>query len=425
MNLLLYEDFPLRTTRVLGDYADDKPLGLAFGDLTGARFDCLRLSSTDFFVADHVFDVTSCFTDGQKTESFEASLQSDGKGNTWTIVTIGSPVPEGSIVSVCGFGMKDPATGALIENPGDVLAELSRRCGRSDDWQQIRDEASTLGLRVAGRVFAVASIQSIYDEVTQSVGGIWASGIMSRIYPADVVDPPILRFEGSALVTLGIPKTSIDDTFDILRLGYGFSDSSNKALRFIELTASPQQFGGVVKEVTYKWLRSSVNAEGVGRRVLGRGAGERYDVPFSTDAGIRPGTWVELVAHPGWPCPGPDPQIMVLAVEHDDRTGEDSITGETVLSTPTITVTGHSIALPDTVGATVDVVTKNGITTITISDLDGKPLKGARCSVDGGAPKTTNDRGQVSYILSIATHHLECSAPGKDTFELDFESGAG
>ena len=44
MNLLLSELLPLRTTRMLGDYAVDAVLAQRFGDLTRARFPLVQLT---------------------------------------------------------------------------------------------------------------------------------------------------------------------------------------------------------------------------------------------------------------------------------------------------------------------------------------------------------------------------------------------
>jgi hypothetical protein len=189
VNLLLSEDMPLRTSRVLGDFAADFVLGHAYGDLTKARIPAERLDDTRFFVADHVFDLTDTFVDAQKTLTWEQSLESDGAGHTWTIVTLGAPAPAGAVVSVSGFGKRDPRSGALIENPGDVLDDICRIAGRSDNWQAIRDETSALGIKIAGRIGEVKSIRAQIDEVCQSIGAIWSAG-MARVYPADAVSGP-------------------------------------------------------------------------------------------------------------------------------------------------------------------------------------------------------------------------------------------
>jgi hypothetical protein len=421
VNLLLSEDMPLRTSRVLGDFAADFVLGHAYGDLTKARIPAERLDETRFFVADHVFDLTDTFVDAQKTLTWEQSLESDGAGHTWTIVTLGAPAPAGAVVSVSGFGKRDPRSGALIENPGDVLDDICRIAGRSDNWQAIRDETSALGIKIAGRIGAVKSIRAQIDEVCQSIGAIWSAG-MARVYPADAVSGRVFEFDQS-VVTLGSVSASLEDTFDVLRLGYDFSEAAGRAQRFIELTANPPRFGGVVKEVTYLWLRTTANAEAVGRRVLGRGAGERYAVSFRSQRAVRPGDWTRLKSLREWPLPGDDPDVMSLGVTIDERTGIADVTGETLRAVPTIAVTGHTIALPDTADASLHVVTVNGLTTITVSKLDGKPLKGAHVALDGAAAKTTDANGQVFFRVAAGPHDCLIEATGMDPVELQIITG--
>src|SRR5437868_12619774 len=109
---------------MLGDFAEDRPLPHRYGDLTAARFPLIRLSPTEFFAADHPMEVTRVFTDAEETQSWAQSLQSNLKGHTWTIVTLGAPAPATAIVSACGKGKRNPTTGALLENPAEILQDV-------------------------------------------------------------------------------------------------------------------------------------------------------------------------------------------------------------------------------------------------------------------------------------------------------------
>lgn len=67
--LLLSEALPLRTTRTLGDYAEDAVLPERFGDLTAARFPLIRLSDTEWLAAAHAMEIADVFVDDELTES--------------------------------------------------------------------------------------------------------------------------------------------------------------------------------------------------------------------------------------------------------------------------------------------------------------------------------------------------------------------
>jgi hypothetical protein len=207
MNLFLFEKVPLRTTRVLGDFAEDKVLPHRYGDLTSARFPLIRLSDSRFLVADHPMEVTRVFTDGEETVSWEASLESDDTGHTWTIVTLGAPAPRDTVVTACGKGKLNPTTGALLENPGEILQDIYRLGGRLDDWGQLRAEASAAGLVMAGSVTDAAQFAKYADDVTISAGAIWTPG-MSRIYPTTDVAGPVIDLD--KMTASGVSAVRID-----------------------------------------------------------------------------------------------------------------------------------------------------------------------------------------------------------------------
>jgi hypothetical protein len=267
-----------------------------------------------YFVADHPCAVTKVFTDKQQTFGWAVSLESDDADHTWTVVTFAAPVPQGIEVSACGRGKLNPDTGEPIENPADVLALLTEIAGRDEDWSEFRAECSGLDLRIAGRFSERVSIKSAYDGVAQSVGAIvWHGG--ARLYPTNASPAPILDLDAVEVADLKASAT-LTDTADVLRLSYDYSDAGKRALHFIELTASPQRYGGLAKEVVYPYLRTPANAEAIGRPVLQRLNGEKYDVPFmSTNMAIRPGMWVRPVAHPEWLVDADDPIVMVLQAE--------------------------------------------------------------------------------------------------------------
>lgn len=422
-NLFLFEDLPLRTTRVLGDFAEDKVLPHRYGDLTGAQFPLIRLSDSKFFAADHPMEVTKVFTDRLETASWEPALESDEDGNTWTIVNMGAPVPKETVVTACGKGKLNPKTGALLENPGEILQDIYRLGGRTDDWGQLRAEASAAGLAMAGSVTEAAQFGKYADDVTISAGAIWIPG-MSRLYPTTDVIGPIIDLD--KMTASGVSASaSIQNTADILRLGFDVAEATGKAQRFIQLEASPQRFGGVVREMTLDWLRQAANAEPVARRYLEYFAGERYDVQFSTErTDVLPGRWVRLVAHPEWEFDDEDdPVMMVVEAVIDPQSRTITAKCKWLRSVPAITVTAHSVGLPDTGQGAVEVSTKNGITTITLVDQDGRPVAGARVQIDGGQVSTTDQRGQVQFIVPPGSHTLAVEMKGFAPLELVIETG--
>ena len=168
------------------------------------------------------------------------------------------------------------------------------------------------------------------------------------------------------------------------------------------------------------WLRAPGAAEKVGKRLLARLAGERYQVAFNASrTDLRPGRWVRLLAHPEWPFLGADPVLMVLEVDVQLGAKSVAVVAEYVRAQPTVAVTAHSVALPSTTDAGVDVEFRNGTVTLTFVDNDSRPLGDARVSFDGGAAKRTDARGVVFFSATKGTHSVAVEATGMVPFTFE------
>lgn len=419
MNLLLSETLPLRTTKALGDFAVDEPLAHRYGS---TRFPLRRITDTEFFVSDHPDPVTQVFVDDNETKGWDQRLRSDFAGNTWQVVIMAAPVASDSVVSGINTGKRNPRTGALLENPADIIEDALRLAGRIEDWSALRAECAAADLRIAGSIDTSQSIRSQLDAIAQSAGAIWWGPGQARLYPTLGVTGYVLELTKMDALNLR-PRADLQDTADILRLSYDRDDVTGKPLHYIEFTANPQRFGGVVLELFLPWLRTPANAEAIGRPLLTRLAAKRYTVPFTTERrDIRPGQWLRLVGHPEWPFTGADPVLMTLSVDIDPDRRQSSVIAETLLTTPTITVTSHSIALPATSSPGVDISIRDGIAFFTFTDQQRIPIKDARASLDGGAAKTTDARGNVSFKVTPGTHELAFEAPGFQAQSFNFDA---
>lgn len=413
MRLLLSEDLPLRTSAMLGNFADVFVLAHRLGDLTSGRFKLERLDDTTFFAADHPMRITSVFVDQQETKGWERRLQSDGNGRTWTVVEFAAPVPLEAECSACGTGAESPRTGALVENPADCAEYVMRLAGRSDLWwDQLRAESAAADLRLAGSIDSVQSIRAWLDTILGSAGAIWCPG-MARLYPVSTVSGYVATLDKMKVSNVEV-TASLDNTADVLRLQYDPDAAGDKAQHYVELTANPSLFGEVVREESFDWLRTPGNAESVGRRFLEWLGGQRYDVAFDCgDDSIRAGQWVTLAGHPEWPFDGNDPTIMVLDVTVTPGERTVQCKGKALLSVPTATVTAHSVALPTTLAAGVELAVAKGVGTFTFRDSNGQPVLGGRASLDRGPAKRTDARGVVTFTASPGPHLLAWQAPGK------------
>jgi hypothetical protein len=418
--LMLWEPLPLRTSAMLGNFAESFVLAHRFGDLTSGRFKLRRLDDTTYFVADHPMPVTQVFIDLQESKGWERRLQSDGDGHTWTVIKFAAPIPIEADVSACGTGKSNPRTGALLENPAEIAEDILRLAGRSDPWwDQLRAESAAAGLRLAGSIDSVLSIRAWLDAVLGSAGAIWCPG-MARLYPVSEVSGYVAKLDKHKISNLTV-SANLDNTADIFRLSYDPDAASATSQHYVEMTANPALYGGVVREETLPYLRTPGNAESVTRRLLQWLAGERYDITFDCgDLSVRAGQWVQLIAHPLWkaamkrtPFADVDPYVMVLGADPTPGSRTVHCEGKALVSVPLVTVTAHSVALPTTRDAGVEVAVKNGVATLTVSDENDKPVFNARVSLDGGPAKKTDEQGLVSFVVKSGQHQLAIQAPGK------------
>lgn len=420
VDLLLYEQLPLRSTRQLGDFAEDAPLAHVYGDLTKARFPLRRISATRGHAADHPMEITGAGSGSLRTDSWQAVIEPDRTGHVCTFVDFGAPVPSDDMMWAYGRGKRDPIDNTLIANPGNVLANIAAIGGRTDLFQGLREESAAAGILLAGRVAESKSIRAWLDVPAQSAGAIWAPG-MSRRYPGPV-SGYVLELDKMTTSLASDPSAAVEDTADILRIAYDWCDATDKPQRYIELTANPQRFGGVVKELAAPWLRTPANAVTVGTPILQRLAGERYDVPLnSSQTTIRPGQWLKLT-HPAWPFSGAAPVLMALSVNVNRAARAVEISSEWQRTTPDVSVTAHSVGLDDLSGDRLEVTARSGSVTFTVYDENNRGIQGARVSLDGGQPKTTDARGQVSFPFVAGAvkvlHEIVIEAAGRGTQKL-------
>lgn len=419
--LLLYEPLPLRTTRMLGNFADDAVLAQRYGDLTSGRFELLRLDDSTWFSADHPMTMADVFVDDQKTPGWKQETRTDSEGHTWTVVVLSAPAPNGAKLSATGTGKRNPRTGALIENPADIIEDVLRIAGITGYrwWDQLRAEAAVEGLRLAGSVGnwsvdSPKSIRAVIDDICQSAAAIWAPN-MARLYPVTSRSGYVAKLSKMKVSNI-VVSAGIDNTADVLRLSYDPDTAGARAQHYIELTANPALYGRIISERSFDWLRTPQNAETVGKRVLPWLAGERYDVAFDCgDDTVRPGQWVQFVDHPEWPFAGEDPEIMVLSAVANQGGKTIACTGQTLRTTPDAIVTAHSVAVPVTRDAALEVAVANGVTTIVARDPSGRLVPGARVNVDGGPAKTTDATGRVTFETKPGSHKVAIELPGKRT----------
>jgi hypothetical protein len=417
---LLSEPLVLRSTRELGDFEADALMAKRLGR-HDARFRLERLSPTEYLVADHPMPLDRVYVAGERTLSWELELRSDDSGNTWQVVKFAAPIALEDEVTATGTGQLNPDTGALIENPADMMAYVMALHGRPDIvFPDLRAEAAAEGLRLKISLDSTKAAKTWLDEIALSAGAIWTPSA-SRLYPNPETNGAVIELTPYYASGLETPVSTIADACDVLRIAYDRSDATGRAQHAITLRASPQRFGGVVAELTLPHLWLPSNAETVGRRLLSRMAARRVTFWFDCRrSDIRAGQWLRLVDNPEWKLTDTAPLCMVLDADIAANARRSRLFVEVVLSTPTIEVIAHSVGLSDVTEGGVDVSFRDGAATFSFRDEEGRPVRGVRVTIDGSDTRLSGDDGRVSFTPAQGEHDVRIERSGFEPLQTSF-----
>jgi hypothetical protein len=416
VNLLLYEDLPLRTSAALGDYTEDAILPVVYGDLSQSAVPLVKLSETEYLAADHPATVTAVYVNEQETKGWDFCTQTDITGQSYCKVTLAAPPEKGATITASMRGKRNAITGALIEHPADILQDLLALAGKTWDLSRLKMELP--GVRIAGRLDKAQSVRSWMDEIAKSCGVVWAERFAAAYPYSTGVHVTELNVKNCQISSI---SASIQDAADRLQIAFDYHAAKGAFAQYMELSAKSSPFGmsgAPMAKLEAPWLRQPADALALGKRLLTRLAGQRAAITLDTGTVLNVGDWFGI-SHPSLPVSG-TLSMMALSLETspgkpDRRIGGEIYWGEA----PTITLDHHARAIRPKAEGGVDVAFKNGIATFTILGPDGKPLPNALVAMDNGAPKKTNAQGKVSFEANSGAHTIAVEADGYVPFTFE------
>ncbi|WP_157302128.1 hypothetical protein, partial [Thauera phenylacetica] len=184
MMRLLSDVLPLRVAADLPKYRADaasRVLPWVYGRVTLAPVP-LDEAGLEWLVADHpVVAVEAVRAAGKALDGWQLVQRLDETGRAISTVRV-TRAPEAEL-AVQVVGRRDDTSGALLEHPAAIAADLLRRCGWSpaaDAFQGLRDDFPGLAL---GMVFAERDtrVRAAIAQVIEPLGAVW------------VADPPTAR----------------------------------------------------------------------------------------------------------------------------------------------------------------------------------------------------------------------------------------
>lgn len=406
--LTLYENVPLVSAAKLGTFFDTDMIGHHYGDLTRSRVRCAKLEPTLYLAGAHPWQkVVACYIQGKKTDGFIAKVRTDKDGVTRQYIELTAPPAEdNSVIEIAGKGKQSLITGRLLENPDEIIADIGALAGRTLNFPLFREACNRKGLRIAGSVYEERSIRSYVNEIIESVGAKWLAD-SAVLTPGEELEYalPLHEFFGIT------QEIDLDAVAGKMGVYYGWNHAAGRYGNYIELEAIGCQYDnkGIFNA---RWLRLARDAEALGRKLLGKRAGEFIKVNATVPGIIRAGQVVEVS---GARYNGP--MLVTTASPSDVAT---VITGDITLSTfPNMKVTQFSnenqTLRSERVDVLLDLVKREA--TITIFDAQNRPMPDVLVTYDGSVTKKTDRIGSVVISISSGSHTLILQGKGIDSSE--------
>lgn len=402
MTTPLYEDIRLRTSDVLGDFAEIFVLEHRYGDLSKTNFRLGKISDVIYFAADHPMEILTVQESGQEVKAWRSFTKSDGAGITSTYVELGQPPAQvNSVVTASGRGKISLLTGDLIENPADIITDIVAINGRVLSFPLFREECQRLGIKFAGSLDEVKSLRLYVKNVIDSIGGLWVNNNVI-LYPQEIT-----YAEKITSYTEPAYKGSTEQRAGSVRVAFNHNEGSNKYGAFVVVRAVGSPYENQRTEFC-KWLRDNRTAIELATRLCKYYAGEHVEVTTEV-AGIKHSGDAIYLDNAFFP----QQFTITEATPRDSFTG---VKGDLLVSEwETVILDNYTAEIPITQQEGIELEFNDGTLTVTIYDNENKPFVGAFVSLDKGSPKKTNNRGRVQFKTTAGGHVLDIAAPGFDS----------
>ena len=413
----LSDNLPLRTSAVWGGWRAVKVLPWAWGQVT---LEPIQYSDDQrvFFLSDHpIAGVDAVARDDVPTSAYAHYNGVDSTGRAVAFLELAMPLAEGERLAVTLRGRMHPDTGRLLQTPAEILHDLLAHLARAPvQWPDLDDYRTETAHLVLGGMLAdnSISIRAAVDGLLQSCGGAWAAampGVAITWPPLPDDAAPALRVD--KLTAQGLQATtSATGLYTALRVLYDYDHAAQRYRRAIRLQASDaiKDYGLLELEWPAPWLRTPRHAEALGQRMLTWLARPRWRVTWQHSfADVSTGAWVDM-AHPLSPVQG---RHRLVSAELDLSSASLSCAIEApVGDVPAIQTTRLSSAFDPLIqpGITGDLAGSEII--FTARDEQGRPLAGAKITLNGKSTRIADSAGRVSFPVQRGRHTLLIEADG-------------
>lgn len=418
------EPVQLRTTAEWGEYVNQQPIPEVFGDCSRKHLKTIPYDSDGY---EHCFSNgvaagTACRIDGQVVDNVAFDTIRDKANQPISIVRLGAALADGSTVTVSAIGQRDPTSGALIDNPADLIAYLIARFARqaipAQHVDALRHRCNQLGIRVAYQLTESITIAELINSLASGVGLGWTYGqfaLLPELTPQAAVeaieDEEVI---GEESFVGHRPTTE-------LKLNYLYHPALDDYQRHITLRSANYSAATAASlELFSPWLVDDYSAFEYGSRLLTWLSRYAYRGQLTVKTARRIGTWY-TVSHPRLPI-APAPSLVF---------GTVPLAAGYALSLLHVSPRTHAIRLvleatrADTpqVGG-IEQTEADGRLVLKIIGDDLQPAPGALVTLDNGATHRADESGIVIFTdVPAGLHTVVYLIDGFEAREITIRTG--
>lgn len=416
--LLLTDKLPLRSASDLPHYRADvaeRYLPWVFGRATLAPVP-IDLNGQEWIIADHpVTEVTRVTVAGKVTTGWQLQQRLDVTGHAIAVLRLAQPtVTEPVAVTVAG--RKHPVTGALLATPGEVVRELMRLCGHTEEagsWAGLDEHYGQIEL---GLVFDTPkTLREALASIIEPLHAVWLPGWAAPRSPG--VPVAVLDVSNTNTISARADNTTLAT---VARVAYAHDWAVGAQRGSLRLAAPDAlaRWGELVVDIDLPAVRRARDALSFATARLADSARATWIVTADVDARIGPlraGQTVEL-GHPH--APAGRALLTVVALDREQALLQITAT-LFVDAAPRIEMQRRNTAIDAAASAESSVTYRDGVATFTVLDDQGNPLANAAVTLDGLYTSNTSATGKVQFKTPRGPHTLSVRMPGFADFQIE------
>lgn len=415
---LLSDPLPLRRATDLPGFRSDRVLPWAYGRVTLAPVP-LDDAGLEWLLADHAITALHRVTaDAEALTGWQLVQRVDSTGHPIAALRLTQAPKAGATLTAEITGRRHPTTGAALEHPADIAADVLSQCGWAvplDAFRGLRDDYPGLAL---GLVFGdEARLREAIAAIIQPLGAIWTANPLSARKAGPRTAVGTLDALAADEIRARAEHTSLAT---VARVTFAQDWAAGQPRQAITLSApdAVAQYGRIPITLDMPAVRTARDALAIGTALLADRARPVWQITASVASSALSAEVADTldIDHP-WVPTGAG---VITALEHDTTQGSRTYTITMPAGpAPRIVLDRRSQAIDPAAPEPGTILYRDGVATFTITDDTGSPLAGAAVTLDGSETRNTDRTGRVQFKTERGPHTLTVYLAGYAPFELD------